>query len=65
VEVSSQREEGLFFSFPIQAMIKFFERKQSLKNKITYMYEDMKQAVLECIDSCKAGKLQELDFLDI
>jgi len=45
-------------------MIKFFERKQSLKNKITYMYEDMKQAVLECIDSCKAGKLQELDFLD-
>jgi hypothetical protein len=64
VEVSSQREDDLFFSFPIQAMIKFFERKQSLKNKITYMYEDMKQAVLECIDSCKAGKLQELDFLD-
>jgi hypothetical protein len=28
------------------------------------MYEDMKQAVLECIDSCKAGKLQELDYLD-
>jgi hypothetical protein len=64
VEVGPQREDVALFNTPIAAMIKFFERKQSLKAKIASMYDEMKHSILGCIESCKAGKLQELDFLE-
>jgi hypothetical protein len=63
VDVTPQKDEAMLFTAPVQAMLKVFERKQSLAAKISNMYEDMKQSVVECINSCKAGKLEELEFL--
>jgi hypothetical protein len=63
VEVLPQKEDALFFKTPIYATIKFFERKESIRAKILSMYEGLKLSIVECIEACKNGKLQELEFM--
>lgn len=64
VEAFPLSEKAVFFKAPIAATMKFFERKDRIRAKIVSMYEDLKLSIIDCIESSKHGKLQELELMN-